>query len=386
MKRVTILGATGSIGTQTLDVISQNPDDFEVVALTASESVEKMAELIQRFCPSYAVMKNEEKAEELRKLLPNHSCEILYGMAGFVAVSTLPNVDVVVAAMVGMIGLRPVMEAIRAGKDIALANKETLVTAGHIIMPLAKEYGVSILPVDSEHSAIFQCLNGEKKSQIETLFLTASGGPFRHGTKEELEKVTVEQALMHPNWSMGAKITIDSATMINKGLEMIEAKWLFDVDIDKIHVLVQPKSVIHSMVGFVDGAVMAQLGTPDMRLPIQYALYYPERNYLGGERLNFEALADIQFEKPNTDVLRGIPIAVEASRIGGSMLTAMNAANEYAVARFLKKDIAFLQIYDMIEYAMSKHQVIKHPDLSQILETERETYERLNKDWRNVSR
>lgn len=386
MKRVTILGATGSIGTQTLDVISQNPDDFEVVALTASESVEKMAELIQRFCPSYAVMKNEEKAEELRKLLPNHSCEILYGMDGFVAVSTLPNVDVVVAAMVGMIGLRPVMEAIRAGKDIALANKETLVTAGHIIMPLAKEYGVSILPVDSEHSAIFQCLNGEKKSQIETLFLTASGGPFRHGTKEELEKVTVEQALMHPNWSMGAKITIDSATMINKGLEMIEAKWLFDVDIDKIHVLVQPKSVIHSMVGFVDGAVMAQLGTPDMRLPIQYALYYPERNYLGGERLNFEALADIQFEKPNTDVLRGVPIAVEASRIGGSMLTAMNAANEYAVARFLKKDIAFLQIYDMIEYAMSKHRVIKHPDLSQILETERETYERLNKDWRNVSR
>lgn len=386
MKRVTILGATGSIGTQTLDVISQNSDDFEVVALTASESVEKMAELIQRFCPSYAVMKNEEKAEELRKLLPNHSREILYGMDGFVAVSTLPNVDVVVAAMVGMIGLRPVMEAIRAGKDIALANKETLVTAGHIIMPLAKEYGVSILPVDSEHSAIFQCLNGEKKSQIETLFLTASGGPFRHGTKEELEKVTVEQALMHPNWSMGAKITIDSATMINKGLEMIEAKWLFDVDIDKIHVLVQPKSVIHSMVGFVDGAVMAQLGTPDMRLPIQYALYYPERNYLGGERLNFEALADIQFEKPNTDVLRGIPIAVGASRIGGSMLTAMNAANEYAVARFLKKDIAFLQIYDMIEYAMSKHQVIKHPDLSQILETERETYERLNKDWRNVSR
>ena len=386
MKRVTILGATGSIGTQTLDVISQNSDDFEVVALTASESVEKMAELIQRFCPSYAVMKNEEKAEELRKLLPNHSCEILYGMDGFVAVSTLPNVDVVVAAMVGMIGLRPVMEAIRAGKDIALANKETLVTAGHIIMPLAKEYGVSILPVDSEHSAIFQCLNGEKKSQIETLFLTASGGPFRHSTKEELEKVTVEQALMHPNWSMGAKITIDSATMINKGLEMIEAKWLFDVDIDKIHVLVQPKSVIHSMVGFVDGAVMAQLGTPDMRLPIQYALYYPERNYLGGERLNFEALADIQFEKPNTDVLRGVPIAVEASRIGGSMLTAMNAANEYAVARFLKKDIAFLQIYDMIEYAMSKHRVIKHHDLSQILETERETYERLNKDWRNVSR
>lgn len=386
MKKITILGATGSIGTQTLDVISHNPDDFEVVALTASESVQKMAELVRQFSPSYAVMKNEEKAEELKRELNGFSCEILYGMDGFVTVATLAQVDIVVAAMVGMIGLRPVMEAIRAGKDIALANKETLVTAGHIIMPLAKEYGVSILPVDSEHSAIFQCLNGEKKSQIETIFLTASGGPFRHAKKEELKSVTVDEALAHPNWSMGAKITIDSATMINKGLEMIEAKWLFDVDIDNIHVLVQPKSVIHSMVGFVDGAVMAQLGTPDMRLPIQYALYYPERNYLGGERLNFEQLADIQFEKPNTDVLKGIPLAVEASRIGGSMLTAMNAANEYAVAKFLNKDIAFLQIYDMIEYAMRNHSVIQNPDLTQILDTEREIYERLDMDWRNVSR
>lgn len=386
MKRLTILGATGSIGTQTLDVVRHNRQDFEVVAMTASVNVQKMAELILEFSPSYAVMKNEEKAKELEALIPHSDCTVLYGMEGFVEVSTLPQTEVVVAAMVGMIGLRPVMEAIRAGKDIALANKETLVTAGHIIMPLAKEYGVSLLPVDSEHSAIFQCLNGEKKSQIETIYLTASGGPFRHYTKEQLEGVTVEQALAHPNWFMGPKITIDSATMINKGLEIIEAKWLFDVDLDQIHVLVQPQSIIHSMVGFRDGAVMAQMGTPDMRLPIQYALYYPDRNMLGGERLDFEKIAEIHFEKPNTDALRGIPLAVEACRTGGSMLTVMNAANEYAVAKFLNKDIGFLQIYDMIEYAMKKHHTIANPDLAQILETEKETYERLDADWRNIGR
>lgn len=386
MKRLTILGATGSIGTQTLDVVRHNRQDFEVVAMTASVNVEKMAELILEFSPSYAVMKNEEKAKELEALIPHSDCTVLYGMEGFVEVSTLPQTEVVVAAMVGMIGLRPVMEAIRAGKDIALANKETLVTAGHIIMPLAKEYGVSLLPVDSEHSAIFQCLNGEKKSQIETIYLTASGGPFRHYTKEQLEDVTVEQALAHPNWFMGPKITIDSATMINKGLEIIEAKWLFDVDLDQIHVLVQPQSIIHSMVGFRDGAVMAQMGTPDMRLPIQYALYYPDRNMLGGERLDFEKIAEIHFEKPNTAALRGIPLAVEACRTGGSMLTVMNAANEYAVAKFLNKDIGFLQIYDMIEYAMKKHHTIANPDLSQILETEKETYERLDAEWRNIGK
>ena len=386
MKRLTILGATGSIGTQTLDVVRHNRQDFEVVAMTASVNVQKMAELILEFSPSYAVMKNEEKAKELEALIPHSDCTVLYGMEGFVEVSTLPQTEVVVAAMVGMIGLRPVMEAIRAGKDIALANKETLVTAGHIIMPLAKEYGVSLLPVDSEHSAIFQCLNGEKKSQIEMIYLTASGGPFRHYTKEQLEDVTVEQALAHPNWFMGPKITIDSATMINKGLEIIEAKWLFDVDLDQIHVLVQPQSIIHSMVGFRDGAVMAQMGTPDMRLPIQYALYYPDRNMLGGERLDFEKIAEIHFEKPNTAALRGIPLAVEACRTGGSMLTVMNAANEYAVAKFLNKDIGFLQIYDMIEYAMKKHHTIANPDLSQILETEKETYERLDAEWRNIGK
>lgn len=386
MKKLTILGATGSIGTQTLDVVRHNREDFEVVALTASENVQKMAELIEEFSPSYAVMKNEEKAHELKERLSRTDCEILFGMEGFVHVSTLPRTDVVVAAMVGMIGLRPVMEAIRAGKDIALANKETLVTAGHIIMPLAEEYGVSILPIDSEHSAIFQCLNGEKKEQIETIYLTASGGPFRHYSQEELKDVTVDQALAHPNWFMGPKITVDSATMINKGLEIIEAKWLFGVELENIHVLVQPQSIIHSMVGFRDGAVMAQMGTPDMRLPIQYTLYYPDRNVLSGERLDFEKIASIHFEKPNTDTLRGIPLAVEACREGGSMLTVMNAANEYAVAKFLNKDIGFLQIYDMIEYAMNRHHTIENPDLTQILDVERETCECLDKEWRKRGR
>lgn len=386
MKKLTILGATGSIGTQTLDVVRHNREDFEVMALTASENVQKMAELIEEFSPSYAVMKNEEKAHELKERLSRTDCEILFGMEGFVHVSTLPRTDVVVAAMVGMIGLRPVMEAIRAGKDIALANKETLVTAGHIIMPLAEEYGVSILPIDSEHSAIFQCLNGEKREQIETIYLTASGGPFRHYSQEELKDVTVDQALAHPNWFMGPKITVDSATMINKGLEIIEAKWLFGVELENIHVLVQPQSIIHSMVGFRDGAVMAQMGTPDMRLPIQYTLYYPDRNVLSGERLDFEKIASIHFEKPNTETLRGIPLAVEACREGGSMLTVMNAANEYAVAKFLNKDIGFLQIYDMIEYAMNRHHTIENPDLAQILDVERETCECLDKEWRKRGR
>ncbi len=384
MKHITILGSTGSIGTQTLDVVRHNRQDFNVVALTAGNNIEEMAAQIREFHPHYAVMKNEERAEALADILSEEdiSCEILYGMDGFVHVSTLPEVEIVVAAMVGMIGLRPVMRAIEAGKDIALANKETLVTAGHIIMPLAARHQVRILPVDSEHSAIFQCLHGEQRRAVETIFLTASGGPFRKATEAELQQVTVEQALAHPNWSMGHKITTDSATMINKGLEIIEAKWLFDVEPENIHVLIQPQSIIHSMVGFQDGAVMAQLGTPDMRLPIQYALYYPKRLPLSGERLNFEQIAEIHFEKPNTELLRGIPLALEACAIGGSMPTVMNAANEYAVAKFLQKDIGFLQIYDMIELAMKKHHTIKNPDLTQILETERETYELLDKEWR----
>ena len=385
MRHLAILGSTGSIGTQTLEVVENN-EDMKVVALAAGSNIDLVEQQIRKFHPEVVCIYREEKARELARRVADENVSVLYGMDGLTACATVASADVVVAAVVGMIGIRPVIEAIKNGKDIAFANKETLVTAGHIIMPMIKQHQVLLTPVDSEHAAIFQCLNGEHHGEISKILLTASGGPFRGKKREELAHVTVEDALKHPNWSMGRKITIDSSTMVNKGLEVMEARWLFDVDYDHIQVVIQPQSVIHSMVEFVDGAVMAQLGTPDMRLPIQYALYYPERNYLGGERLNFEALADIQFEKPNTDVLRGIPIAVEASRIGGSMLTAMNAANEYAVARFLKKDIAFLQIYDMIEYAMSKHRVIKHPDLSQILETERETYERLNKDWRNVSR
>jgi len=381
LKRVTILGATGSIGTQTLDVISQNSDDFEVVALTASESVEKMAELIQRFCPSYAVMKNEEKAEELRKLLPNHSCEILYGMDGFVAVSTLPNVDVVVAAMVGMIGLRPVMEAIRAGKDIALANKETLVTAGHIIMPLAKEYGVSILPVDSEHSAIFQSLQGNEENPISKILLTASGGPFRGRKKQDLLHIQVEDALKHPNWSMGHKVTIDSSTLVNKGLEVMEAKWLFGVQLERIEVVVHPQSVIHSAVEYEDGAVIAQLGTPDMRLPIQYALYYPKRKHLSGKRLDLFALRDLTFERPDTDTFRGLSLAYDAARRGGNIPTVFNAANEKAVAMFLDRKIAYPEITEMIEAAMEEVSYIAHPDLEQILETEQATYEYIGGRW-----
>ena len=385
MMKIAILGSTGSIGTQTLDIVREQ-GDIQVTAIAAGSNIKKLEEQMREFHPLLVCVFQKDAAKELRDRTKDLNIRVVSGMDGLLEVAVQPESEILVTAIVGMLGIRPTIAAIEAGKKIALANKETLVTAGHIIMPLAKKCGVPILPVDSEHSAIFQSLQGENGNRIAKILLTASGGPFRGKKPEDLAHIQVGDALRHPNWTMGRKITIDSSTLVNKGLEVMEAKWLFDVDIDKIHVLVQPKSVIHSMVGFVDGAVMAQLGTPDMRLPIQYALYYPERNYLGGERLNFEALADIQFEKPNTDVLRGIPIAVEASRIGGSMLTAMNAANEYAVARFLKKDIAFLQIYDMIEYAMSKHQVIKHPDLSQILETERETYERLNKDWRNVSR
>ena len=375
MKRLTILGATGSIGTQTLDVVRHNRQDFEVIALTASVNVEKMAELILEFSPSYAVMKNEEKAKELEVLIPQSDCTVLYGMEGFVEVSTLPQTEVVVAAMVGMIGLRPVMEAIRAGKDIALANKETLVTAGHIIMPLAKEYGVSLLPVDSEHSAIFQCLNGEKKSQIETIYLTASGGPFRHYTKEQLEDVTVEQALAHPNWFMGSKITIDSATMMNKGLEIIEAKWLFDVDFDKIQVVVHPQSIIHSMVEYVDGAVMAQLGMPDMKLPIQYALFYPNRRVMNNNKLDFYKLGSISFEEPDMDTFSGLKLAYEVGRTGGSLPTVYNAANEKAVELFLNNKIKFLDIYKIIEKCVDKHSVINNPSIEEILEVERKTYD-----------
>lgn len=386
-KKLCVLGSTGSIGTQTLEVVDNNNSRLEVYSLTAGDNITKLAEQVEKYLPKLVCVKSEEGAAQLTSLLltrmknADDIPEIMYGMDGFIKCATAREVDIVVAAMVGMIGLRPVIEAIKCKKDIALANKETLVTAGHIIIPLAQENNVKLLPVDSEHSAIFQSLESGSKKEIEQIYLTASGGPFRHSTLDELENVTVEQALAHPNWAMGKKITIDSATMINKGLEIIEACWLFHVGLDKVHVLIQPKSIIHSMVEYQDGAIIAQLGTPDMRLPIQYALMYPERPYLDGERLNFEALAQISFEKPNTDVLKGLDLAKRSFEIGGSMTTVMNAANEYAVARFLEKKIPFLDIYKMIDYAMIHHSFIKNPSLDDILNVEQETYTRLYRDF-----
>lgn len=382
MKKLTILGSTGSIGSQTLDVVRQHPGDFEITALTAGCNVDKMVQQIREFHPVYAVMKDEKTARLLQERLnESEMTRILSGMDGFCYVSTLDEVDVVVASMVGMIGLKPVIQAIRAGKDIALANKETLVTAGHIIIPLAKEKHVRLLPVDSEHSAIFQCLQGQPEKKIEKIYLTASGGPFRHSSPDELKQVTVEQALAHPNWSMGPKITTDSATMINKGLEMIEAKWLFSVDLDQIHVLIQPQSVIHSMVEYQDGAVLAQLGTPDMRLPIQYALYYPERRPLNTGRVDFFELGKITFEKPDFENFRGLKLAYEAASQGGNIPTAFNAANEVAVRKFLNREIAYLDIPEMIAYAMEQTAFKENPDVAQILETERAVTELLESRW-----
>ena len=340
MKKIAILGSTGSIGTQTLDVVERN-DDLQVVGIAAGSNIRMLEEQIRRFHPKLAAVGDEKKAAELRKRVADTDCTVTGGMEGLLALAAMPESDILVTAIVGMIGIRPTVEGIRAGKDIALANKETLVTAGHIIMPLAKEYGVRILPVDSEHSAIFQALNGEDPSRIHKLLITASGGPFRGKKREELTNIRVEDALKHPNWAMGQKITIDSATLVNKGLEVMEAKWLFHMDLDRIQVVVQPQSVIHSMVEFVDGGIIAQLGTPDMRLPIQYALYGGERRFLPGERLDFAALGSITFEEPDMDTFKGLPLAMEASKRGGSMPTVFNAANEKAVALFLQKKNRF---------------------------------------------
>ncbi len=388
IRNLCVLGSTGSIGTQTLDVVDNNSDELHVLSMTAGDNLERFLGQIVKYTPQKVSVRSEEGAAQLKNMLLERQKgesfpmpDIAYGMEGFIECATMPDVHIVVAAMVGMIGLCPVMEAIRHRKHIALANKETLVTAGHLIMPLAEVHDVPVLPVDSEHSAIFQALQSGSSEEIEHIYLTASGGPFRHFTAEELRTVTVEQALAHPNWNMGKKITIDSATMINKGLEIIEACWLFHVGLEKVHVLVQPNSIIHSMVGFRDGSVMAQLGVPDMRLPIQYALMYPARPKLYGNRLNFEELSSICFEKPNTDVLRGIELAKRSFETGGSMTTVMNAANEFAVAKFLNREIGFADIYAMIEYAMNRHAFIKNPSLDDILETERETYLLLEKDF-----
>lgn len=380
MKKIAVLGSTGSIGTQTLDVVRNNRD-LQVISLVAGSNIELMEKQIEEFHPKRVSIWDEEKAEELRKRLKGKEVEILSGMEGMTACAVMDEVEIVVAAVVGMIGITPTIAAIKAGKDIALANKETLVTAGHIIMPLVKEFGVKLLPVDSEHSAIFQSMNGENGNKISRILLTASGGPFRGKKREELTNIQVEDALKHPNWAMGRKITIDSSTMVNKGLEVMEAKWLFDVDIDDIQVVVQPQSVIHSMVEYEDGAVIAQLGTPDMRLPIQYALYYPERRNLPGERLDFAKLAKLDFMEPDLDTFRGLGLAYEVGRKGGSMPTVYNAANEKAVAMFLNREIGYLEIIDVIEYAMAQHTWIENPTIEEILAVEQEVYDTIARKW-----
>ena len=380
MKKIGILGSTGSIGTQTLEVVRANRD-LQVLALAAGHNIRKLEEQIREFHPVMAAVWQEEDAKKLREAVADLDVKIVSGMEGLIEMAVLPETEILVTAIVGMIGIRPTIEAIKAGKDIALANKETLVTAGHIIMPLAKQHQIRILPVDSEHSAIFQSLNGEKPERIAKILLTASGGPFRGRKREELKNIRVEDALKHPNWSMGQKITIDSATLVNKGLEVIEAKWLFGVDLDRIQVVVQPQSVIHSMVQYVDGAVIAQLGTPDMKLPIQYALYYPDRRFLAGDRLDFAKLGSITFEEPDMDTFSGLKFAMDASRAGGSMPTVFNAANERAVAKFLDRKIGFLDIYEIIAFCMQEHKIIVSPSVEDILETEWAVYEMIESRW-----
>ncbi len=374
MKNIAVLGSTGSIGTQTLEIVRNNPE-LKVVALAAGRSVDVIEKQIREFHPLVAGVWTEEAAADLRSRVADIDVKIVSGMEGLLEIAVLPQAEVLVTAIVGMIGIRPTIAAIEAGKDIALANKETLVTAGHIIMPLAKKCNVSILPVDSEHSAIFQSLNGEPTERISKIILTASGGPFRGKTRAELENIRVEDALKHPNWAMGRKITIDSSTMVNKGLEVMEAKWLFGVELEQIQVVVHPQSIIHSMVEYVDGAIMAQLGTPDMKLPIQYALFYPDRKPLEGKRVDFYELGQITFEKPDMENFPGLKLAYEAQKIGGSMPTVYNAANEKAVALFLDRKIKYLEITDLIAESMSQHKVISNPCVEEILAAEAATYE-----------
>ena len=380
MKKIAILGSTGSIGTQSLEVIRSQPD-MEATVLAAGSNVELLEKQIREFHPKLVCVYKEDAAKLLKQAVADLDVTIVSGMDGLIEAAAFPETQIVVTAVVGMIGIRPTIAAIKAGKDIALANKETLVTAGHLIVPMTKQYGVRLLPVDSEHSAIFQCLHGERENKIAKLLITASGGPFLGKTRDELKDVTVEDALKHPNWSMGRKITIDSATLVNKGLEVIEARWLFDVMPEDIEVVVQPQSIIHSMVEFEDGAIKAQLGTADMRLPIQYALYYPERRYLAGDRLDFSKIAGIITSKPDRETFKGLDFAYQAIKTGGSMPTVLNAANECAVAKFLHKDIKFLQIYDIIEACMGEHKTIANPTLEEILETERWVYDYIERQF-----
>ena len=380
MKKAAILGSTGSIGTQTLEIARTNKD-IKITALAAGSNIALLEEQIREFRPKLAAVWDEEKAAQLKDRVRDLDVKVVSGMDGLLEAASEPESDILVTAIVGMIGILPTIEAIKAGKDIAIANKETLVTAGHIIMPLAREKGVSILPVDSEHSAIFQSLQGGQENSLHKILLTASGGPFRGRKREELTDIQVEDALKHPNWAMGRKITIDSSTMVNKGLEVIEAKWIFGVSVDQIQVVVQPQSIIHSMVEYEDGAVIAQLGTPDMKLPIQYALYYPERRYLPGDRLDFTTLSQITFEQPDMDTFYGLKLAYEAGRTGGSLPTVFNAANERAVALFLDRRIGYLQIPEIIQACMEAHRNIAVPTVEEILKTEQETYEFIKNRW-----
>lgn len=380
MKKIAILGSTGSIGTQTLDVVREQ-GDIQVTALAAGSNIRLLEKQIREFHPKIVSVADREKAKELEHLTKDLSVKIVYGMDGMMEVAVETDAQILVTAIVGMLGIRPTIAAMEAGKHIALANKETLVTAGHIIMPLAKEKQVSILPVDSEHSAIFQSLNGEKGNKIDKILLTASGGPFRGKTTEELSKIRLEDALHHPNWSMGKKITIDSATLVNKGLEVMEAKWLFGVEPDNIQVIVHPQSVIHSMVQYEDGAIIAQLGTPDMRLPIQYALYYPMRRPLSGKRLDFFELGNITFEKPDMDTFPGLKLAYDAMKRGGNIPTAFNAANERAVSKYLNGKINFLDIPEIIKACMENCRFLEHPSVNEILDTEKAAYEFIEGRW-----
>lgn len=374
-KNIVVLGSTGSIGTQTLEVVRSYHERLSVLALAAGTNVDLMEKQIREFKPQVAVMWTKEAAEALKIRVADTSVKVLTGMEGLLEISVLPDADIVLTAVVGMIGIRPTIAAIEAGKDIALANKETLVCAGHIIMPLAEKKGVKILPVDSEHSAIFQSLNGEHGNKIKKILLTASGGPFRGMTTEQLRTKTVEDALKHPNWSMGRKITVDSASLVNKGLEVLEASWLFGVEPERVQVVVHPQSILHSAVEFEDGAVIGQMGTPDMKLPIQYALFYPERLNMNGTKLDLFEVAQLTFEKPDTAVFKGLPLALRAAQQGGSMPTVFNAANELAVAGFLDKKISFLEIYEIIEKAMDAHKVVNNPSVEEILAAEAEVYD-----------
>lgn len=387
MKNIAILGSTGSIGTQTLEIVRENPDEFKVLALTANKNVKIIEKQVREFNPLMVCMHDEQAANELKEMLSDTDIKVVAGMAGLIECSTISSCDILVTAIVGMIGIKPTIAAIEAGIDIALANKETLVTAGHIIMPLLKKHNVNLYPVDSEHSAIFQSLQGlpyngnsisDGNSQINKIILTASGGPFRGKKASELVNMTKNEALKHPNWSMGAKITIDSATLVNKGLEMMEAGWLFGVDADHIQVVIHPQSILHSAVEFVDGGVVGQMGCPDMKLPILYALSYPNRLNLSGKRLDFYELSQMTFEKPDTETFRSLELAKISMKTGGSMPTIFNAANEYLVAKFLKDEIKFLDIQKYIELAMNNHKVIENPSIDEILDTEANTYRYLD--------